>query len=405
MALLLAAFAVGVGYGVVLPFLPFLLERLGQSSSGAIQRTTGLLTGAYTIGPVVFAPLWGALSDRLGRRPVLLIGLIGFTVTLGLSAAAASLTTLYAARLLNGAFAAAVVPIILAIIADCSADDGWRARRFSWVGIASISGLLTGPMIGGLSGLIISAKGATGLAAPLLVATVLSALATASMGLLRPAPPPRPSRRAAAWRPSPPQASMIGLLVLTGVSAAAIGSFHVGLALQGRSLSMEARAISLMFAECSLVMLVAQALVFSPWVRSGVTRMLVIPAFVLLAGSFVLLSGMVSFVPLRATVDLFAASAGVVTPILLFWISRAAGEAQGVQLGWQSAVASLGLTVGSVATGLFLASSLWTGSVFMIMAAVLALAGIAALPVARALRALELATVSGSAARPFRETE
>ncbi len=403
MALLLAAVAVGVGYGVVLPFLPFLLERLGQSSSGgAIQRTTGLLTGAYTIGPVVFAPLWGALSDRLGRRPVLLIGLIGFTVTLGLSAASASLTTLYAARLLNGAFAAAVVPVILAIIADCSDDDGWRARRFSWVGIASISGLLTGPMIGGLSGLLISAKGAMGLAAPLLVATALSALATASMGLLRAAPPPRPSRRPAAGQRSPPQASMIGLLVLTGVSAAAIGSFHVGLALQGRSLSMGARAISLMFAECSLVMLVAQALVFSPWVRSCVTRMLVVPAVVLLAGSFVLLSGMASFVPLRATVDLFSASAGVLTPILLFWTSRAAGEAQGVQLGWQSAVASLGQTIGSVATGLFLASSLWTGSVFMIMAAVLAVAGIAALPIVRALKALELATVSGPAARSFR---
>jgi MFS transporter, DHA1 family, multidrug resistance protein len=406
MAVLLAAFAVGVGYGVVLPFLPFLLERLGQSSSGgAIQRTTGLLTGAYTIGPVIFAPLWGALSDRMGRRPVLLIGLLGFTVTLGLSAAAASLTTLYAARLLNGAFAAAVTPIILAIIADCSPDDGWRARRFGWVGIASISGLLAGPMIGGLSGLLISAKGATGLAAPLLVATGLSALATASMGLLRAVPPPRPSRQTAVGRPSPRQASMIGLLVLTGVSAAAIGSFHVGLALQGRSLSMEARAISLMFAECSLVMLVAQALVFSPWVRASVTRMLLVPTFIVLAGSFVLLSGMASFVPLRATVDLFSASAGVLAPILLFWISRVAGEAQGLQLGWQSAVASLGQTTGSVATGLFLASSLWTGSVFMIMAAVLALAGIAALPVARALKSLDLATVSGSAARLFRETE
>lgn len=389
MTLLLAAFAVGVGYGVVLPFLPFLLERLGQSSSGgAIQRTTGLLTGAYTIGPVIFAPLWGALSDRTGRRPVLLIGLVGFTVTLGLSAAAGSLPTLYAARLLNGAFAAAVVPVILAIIADYSPDEGWRARRFSWVGIASIAGLLAGPMIGGLSGLLISAKGPTGLAAPLLVATVLSALATASMGLLRAAPPPSSALRTAARQPSAPQAPMIGLLVLTGVSAAAIGSFHVGLALQGRSLSMGARAISLMFAECSLVMLVAQALVFSPWVRAGVTRMLLAPAFVLLAGSFVLLSGMASFVPLRATVDLFSASAGVLTPILLFWISRAAGEAQGVQLGWQSAVASLGQTVGSVATGLFLASSLWSGSVFMLMAAVLALAGIAALSVVRDLKAL-----------------
>lgn len=389
-ALLAAAFAVGVGYGVVLPFLPAVLERLGEpSTGGAIQRTTGWLTGAYTAGPVLLAPLWGALSDRIGRRPVLLVGLAGFAVTLGLSAVAPSLTWLYAARLSNGAFAAAVIPVVLAILADHAPDEAWRARRFSWVGIASIAGLLAGPMVGVLSALVAQTQSRSGLAAPLMIATAFAVVATIFTAMFQPKTAPNP-RSAIAVEPlaAPPRWLFNGLMLLTGASSAAVGSFHVGLALQGRASAMTPPAISLMFAECSLVMLFAQLVVFSRWVPQDSTRRLLVPALLLLAASFLLISGLVARAPLRAAVDLFAASAGVLTPILLFWISRTAGEAQGRQMGRQTAVASLGQTIGSVATGLFLASSLWSGLGFTIMAVVLIVAGLAALPIVRGLKAI-----------------
>ena len=82
--LMLAVFTVSVGYGVVLPLLPYLIERLLGAGGGAAQvsRHTGLLTGVYTLALFLFAPLWGRVSDRLGRGSILLVGLFGFGTTM-----------------------------------------------------------------------------------------------------------------------------------------------------------------------------------------------------------------------------------------------------------------------------------------------------------------------------------
>lgn len=81
--LMLAVFTVSVGFGVVLPLLPYLIERLlGAGVEVAqVSRHTGLLTASYTLSLFLAAPLWGRLSDRRGRRGVLLAGLLGFGAT------------------------------------------------------------------------------------------------------------------------------------------------------------------------------------------------------------------------------------------------------------------------------------------------------------------------------------
>ena len=107
--LMLAVFTVSVGYGVVLPLLPYLIERLlGAGVGGAqVSRHTGLLTGVYTLALFLFAPIWGRASDRLGRRNVLLVGLFGFGMTMLVSSFVESLVAVYAERILSGMFAAA----------------------------------------------------------------------------------------------------------------------------------------------------------------------------------------------------------------------------------------------------------------------------------------------------------
>jgi MFS family permease len=105
-ALLLATFAVSVGYSIVLPIAPFLIERLSVTTdAAALSRHTGLLTSSYVLAVFLCAPAWGRLSDRLGRRPLLLLGLIGLGVTLIVFALFERLSWLYVGRFLQGVFA------------------------------------------------------------------------------------------------------------------------------------------------------------------------------------------------------------------------------------------------------------------------------------------------------------
>lgn len=148
--LMLSVFTVSMGYGVTLPLLPYLIERLLGAGGDAAQvsRATGLLTGLYTLSLLLFAPAWGRMSDRYGRRAILLIGLIGFSATMLTFAFVENLSAVYAERFLSGLFAAAVTPVALAAIGDLAATDEARASRLTFVSLAGIIGFLLGPMLG-----------------------------------------------------------------------------------------------------------------------------------------------------------------------------------------------------------------------------------------------------------------
>ena len=112
---LAAVFVVSLGYGVVLPVLPFVLRAL---AGVAVAWHTGLLTGVYMLALFLFAPLWGYVSDRIGRRTVILLGLAGFSAAMLWFAQARGLAFVYGARVLAGVFAAAVLPVVLAWVSD-----------------------------------------------------------------------------------------------------------------------------------------------------------------------------------------------------------------------------------------------------------------------------------------------
>ena len=101
--LMASTFTVSLGYGAVLPLLPYFLVRLlPQASSAAVSWHTGMLAGAYMFAVFLFAPLWGLLSDRIGRRPVILLGLGGYALTLVLLGFSRSLWFAYLMRALGG---------------------------------------------------------------------------------------------------------------------------------------------------------------------------------------------------------------------------------------------------------------------------------------------------------------
>lgn len=363
-ALLVAVFTASVGYGVVLPILPHLVENLSPAASSSdVGWHTGLSTAIYTAAQLLFAPVWGRMSDHQGRRPILLISLAGFAITLAATAIASNLLWLYAGRFLNGVFAAAILPVAQAFVGDRAVSNAWRARRFAWLGMASIAGFLVGPMLGGII-FQVGRTAAVGTvsssmpAAQFLELPFLLSAALVFVGLfvafgIEKETALSPVRPAAEESNKRQRATTTHLLSLTGLVAAGVTAFEVTLALRGRTLGMAPYEVGIMFAECSVVMFAVQALVFSPLVAPSATARLIAPALAVMALGLLFVPYAVAFAAQVIVVGTVAASAGILIPALTYWISLGAGRAQGAELGRQSAIASIGQTLGSAGGGVF----------------------------------------------------
>ena len=354
-SILLAAFVVATGYGVILPVLPLLLERIAVDAID-VPRQVGLLTASYAAAPLIAAPFWGRLSDRLGRRPVIIMGLSGFSLTLAASGFATTLPLLYAGRVLNGFFSAAVLPASLAFVADVAPSDQWRARRFAWIGMATIIGFVTGPMLGGITadlggGAPLGWRTIYPAGVSFLLAAFLSIGSLPAVWAFLPAGRTVSPRTLPALIPVDGAARVRELLVLSAAVAGGVGVFEVGIALLGRDRGMGPFAIGILFAECSLIMLLAQAAVFSPLVRPALTRWFIAPGFVAMAIGLAAAPVASDFFGMLLVTGTLAASAGVISPVLLYWMSSSAGAAQGAELGRQAAAIALGQTLGSLAGG------------------------------------------------------
>ena len=375
-ALMLAVFSISVGFGVLLPQLPALIERLLGAGGTAAQvpRATGLMTALYMFALFLGAPVWGRLSDQWGRRPVLLIGLAGFGATMIAFAFFETLAAVYIERALSGLFAAAVTPVALAAVTDVSATKAELGRRLTFVSLAGISGFLLGPTLGvaltrGLGG----AAGA--LALPLVATGGLALIAALAVAVtVRPGSAAPVARPQATVVPAPRVVRW--LLVLGFVVSAGVAVFEVGLALRGRQeLDLTAGQIAAMFTLCSGVMIVVQALVFSPLIRPDFTRWLIAPAFAVMAAGLFVVPFATDFREMLALIGAVAASAGILSPILTYWIASHAGHKSGAELGRQTAAASLGAAVGSAAGGL-LYDVAWLPNASFLLTAVVILSAV-----------------------------
>lgn len=380
--LMLSVFTVSMGYGIILPLLPYLIERLLGATVQAAQvsNATGLLTGLYTLSLFLFAAVWGHLSDRFGRRLILLIGLTGFSVTMLTFAFIENLPAVYAERFLSGMFAAAVTPVALAAIGDLAATEELRARRLTFVSLAGTSGFLLGPMLGvfltrGAPNLLPAINIAGLLSVPLVATAILSLVV--AVGVLFTVAGHKPTDVVLQQRrlKVKPAAWLVPkLLTISFIVSAAIGVFEVGLALRGKQeLGLSQYQIASMFTLCSLVMIVMQAIVFSPWIKPETTRWFIAPALAVLTVGLFLVPRASDFTLMLVVIGAVAASAGILSPIITYWISSKAGKSQGAELGKQTAAASLGAAIGSAAGGLLFNVAGLPGASFVLVAALTAL--------------------------------
>ena len=137
-----------IGFGIVIPFLTYLVEDLTPANQTAnIGLWVGLLMTSYSAAQFLFAPFWGSLSDRIGRRPVLMVGLVGNTVFFTMFGLANTLLIAFIARFLAGVFNGNIA-VARAYIGDVSTPQQ-LATRMGIIGAAFGLGFTFGPFIGG----------------------------------------------------------------------------------------------------------------------------------------------------------------------------------------------------------------------------------------------------------------
>ena len=330
-----------IGFGIIIPLLPFYAEHFGASA-----LMVGLLSTSFSLMQFLFAPFWGRLSDRIGRRPVILIGLLGSAFSYALFALASSLPMLFVARSLAGV-AGANIATAQAFIADITTPEN-RARGMGMVGAAFGLGFVFGPAIGGF-------LSRWGYAAPAWFAAALSlanfVAAVAVLPESRPSHARRDTRqggrlavfRRALARPRMPLVLLVFFLVITSFS-----SFESMFALYSeRRFGFTTVSIGYMFAWVGIVLATVQGgLVGLVVPRIGETRVVRIALLLIAAGLFAV--PVSPSVPVLAgSVGLLALGLGLNSPSMLSAISQLADPRdQGSTLGLSQSLGSLARIVG-----------------------------------------------------------
>jgi DHA1 family multidrug resistance protein-like MFS transporter len=293
----------------------------------------------------LFAPLWGYISDRIGRRTVILIGLAGFSVAMVLFALAPDLVLIYSARALAGVFAVAVLPVVLALVGEMSTSRT-RSQAFAWLSATSALGFMFGSMLSGLLASVTMVSTTVALMLPFYVAAGLSGLVWLAAYRFLPDSASRLGIKKESQRNAQSLLLVLSLLVMLG-----LGSFEVGMALLGQQvLSLQPREIGWMFIECSLVMILVQVFLLTPLIQRVGSNLLA-PALMVMAVGIALLPYATSLPMMMMGIGLIAAASGLLITALTYLISLAAGSASGAALGKQTAAGSLGYAVGSSAAG------------------------------------------------------
>lgn len=349
-----------VGFGIVLPILPLYAERFG-----ARPATVGLLVASFSVAQMLFAPVWGRVSDRIGRKPVLVLSLAGTAVGSLLTGLAGSLWLLFLGRVVDG-ISGASVSVAQASVADV-APPGERVRLFGMLGAAFGLGFVAGPALGALAAL-------GGPKVPFLLAAAIAGVnAIVASRRLPETHPAKVRRRGAgaaaacagvaspAREPATPPvhgvegngAGVSRLLVLAFVALAAFSAFEATFALFGEArLDLHLSSTGAVFAGVGVVLVLVQGgLVRHVVARIGEASTLRLGLMLDTVG-LLLLAATRSWALLVPALVVLTVGQGLASPAITATLAGRAGQGRrGRVLGANQSAGSLARIVGPVAGG------------------------------------------------------
>jgi multidrug resistance protein len=332
-AIMLLLMTIFIGFGIIIPVLP---EKVSAFH-------LNMMLMLYSAVSFVISPFWGALSDKIGRRPVLLLGLSGFTVSfLLLGLAGDNLWLMYASRILGGMFSGAATSCAVAYVADITTEEN-RTKGMGLVGMSIGLGFIFGPAVGGLlSGL--------GLSVPFFASSALSfvALLVTAARLPESLPPNKrglAKSRESRWKAFGGSLKFLYMLsfFVTFTLAAMEGTLQYFEAIKFNAGAMD---IGIMFLVSGIVGAAIQGGVVRRLVKPGDEPKVITVGLLLSALGFFLIMLSTSLTTATIYMTVFAAGNSLIRPCVLSLITQKTKTGQGTATGLNSSMDSLGRIAG-----------------------------------------------------------
>lgn len=326
-----------VGFGIVVPILGRYAERFGASGF-----EVGLLFASFSLAQLICAPLLGRLSDRIGRKPVILISLVGTAIGSFITAAAGALWVLFLGRILDGASGASVAVVQGAVTDIAPVEE--RPRLLGLIGAAFGIGFVVGPALGGLAAL-----GGTHL--PFLVAGTLATI-NAVVAWFR-VPETRAVRSVPAPRAKTRSVRLWDLAVVGFVAVTAFSGFEATFSLlMGERFDLTESGVAAVFVFVGLTLVASQIALIRPVNGAlGVAGSLQAGLALNLVGFFALAVAE-SWVVLIPALMALTIGQGLVSPNLSTLVAGSVpDERRGEALGFQQGVNAAGRVAGPALAG------------------------------------------------------
>ena len=339
-----------LGYGMVMPIMPFYIENFGAGGT-----ELGWLMATYSLMQLIFAPIWGVLSDRYGRKPILSIGVLGYAITLLMFGLAQSFSMLFVARSLSGILSSATMPTAMAYIGD-NTPQGEKSKGMGQLGAMVGVGVILGPLLGGM-------LSTNSLSLPFFIGSALAFIALLLVIFLLPESKPT-SLRTKEGVPlnelsATPRRRVLDiylriffspagvLLLLVFIMSFGMTNFQgmIGLYVVDK-FAFNTRQVGSVWMLMGLILILAQGVLVGPLTKK--LGDLAIIRVGLLGGTigFVLVALAVDYTTTLLALGFFILSLALIGPALNSYLSGFAGENQGTVMGLNSAANSLGRVVG-----------------------------------------------------------
>jgi len=342
----LSIFMAMAGYGITVPIMPFIARELGASPLGV-----SLLVSLFALTQFISGPFWGNLSDRYGRKRILVAGLSGYALSFFLAGMSRSLPALIGSRALGGLLSAAMFPSCQALIADMTApaDRGpAMAAMGAWVNL----GFLLGPVIGGVLAPVGNALAMSAAGGVVVITAILAATGLREPGTARPAAPTGrgwPSLADVSLAVRSPIAPYLSLTFAISFGQGALTALLAYFVID--RFGGTARDAATIFTAVGLASFLAQTLLVGRLIRRFGEHRLALAAVVVCTAGFVSLVPATSVPAAVAAAMLTGLGSSILRPCLTSATSLLTPLPQGLTMGLQSSLDSLGRMLGPTIGG------------------------------------------------------